>query len=249
MRKTLVFYKGRAPHGQKSDWIMHEYRLDEHHDYSNVYIGELVQCQEDGWVVCRVFKKKNYHKVLDYSPMIGTLSESDGLDQILQCMGRTCKRESSERKQDNMVMEKTNGNGYLNCLLPIDITNGSVHVHDDGDDKKSQSCKQQTADAIPHDWATLDRLVASHLNGQTDGFKQLTYFDDMMNFNEPQLTASRLIINNHNPLYYTTTSGTTGGLISCNDDDEDDENHNGDLDLWGTLTAGYCSQSGSDHLD
>ncbi|KAM3320418.1 NAC domain-containing protein 76 isoform X1 [Capsicum chacoense] len=53
MRKTLVFYTGRAPHGQKTDWIMHEYRLDDN-------TAEVEPLQEDGWVVCRVFKKKNY---------------------------------------------------------------------------------------------------------------------------------------------------------------------------------------------
>lgn len=27
LRKTLVFYNGRALHGERSDWVMHEYRL------------------------------------------------------------------------------------------------------------------------------------------------------------------------------------------------------------------------------
>ncbi|KAJ4952707.1 hypothetical protein NE237_029539 [Protea cynaroides] len=56
MRKTLVFYRGRAPHGQKTDWIIHEYRLEDIDDPQGNPI-------EDGWVVCRVFKKKNLFKV------------------------------------------------------------------------------------------------------------------------------------------------------------------------------------------
>nr|ACG30767.1 ANAC030 [Zea mays] len=54
MRKTLVFYRGRAPNGRKTDWIIHEYRLQS---------NEHAPAQEEGWVVCRAFHKPmpNHH--------------------------------------------------------------------------------------------------------------------------------------------------------------------------------------------
>ncbi|XP_037478644.1 protein CUP-SHAPED COTYLEDON 1-like [Triticum dicoccoides] len=47
MRKTLVFYQGRAPNGSKTSWVMHELRLDSPH----------LPPRED-WVLCRVFQKQ-----------------------------------------------------------------------------------------------------------------------------------------------------------------------------------------------
>ncbi|XP_062198900.1 NAC domain-containing protein 92-like [Phragmites australis] len=48
MKKTLVFYKGRAPRGEKTNWVIHEYRM---------YSKSAPKSNKDEWVVCRVFAK------------------------------------------------------------------------------------------------------------------------------------------------------------------------------------------------
>ncbi|GLJ46706.1 hypothetical protein SUGI_0984620 [Cryptomeria japonica] len=50
VRKTLSFYKGRPPSGEKTEWIMHEYHLDE----KEFKIGAGLQ---NAFVLCHVLKK------------------------------------------------------------------------------------------------------------------------------------------------------------------------------------------------
>ncbi|XP_040941133.1 NAC domain-containing protein 86 isoform X2 [Gossypium hirsutum] len=51
MKKTLVYYRGRAPHGIRTNWVMHEYRLL--HSASPTAPSSL----KDSYSLCRIFKK------------------------------------------------------------------------------------------------------------------------------------------------------------------------------------------------
>ncbi|KGN64016.1 NAC domain-containing protein 100 [Cucumis sativus] len=60
MKKTLVFYRGRAPKGEKSNWVMHEFRLE-----GKASVINLPNTAKNEWVISRVFQKscggKNVH--------------------------------------------------------------------------------------------------------------------------------------------------------------------------------------------
>ncbi|TKY64727.1 NAC domain-containing protein 83 [Spatholobus suberectus] len=55
MKKTLVFYRGKPPHGSRTDWIMHEYRLLNAATCSQ---SPSPVVPMENWVLCRIFLKR-----------------------------------------------------------------------------------------------------------------------------------------------------------------------------------------------
>ncbi|KAI9174895.1 hypothetical protein LWI28_024280 [Acer negundo] len=113
MRKTLVFYKGRAPNGQKSDWIMHEYRLE---------TNENGTPQAKGWAVCRVFKKRmptmrkmgDYESPCWYDDQVSFMADIDSPRRIPQPytsyhLHYPCKQELDRLQYNINIMSHPHG--------------------------------------------------------------------------------------------------------------------------------------------
>ncbi|KAG8662200.1 NAC domain-containing protein 7 isoform X2 [Manihot esculenta] len=203
MRKTLVFYKGRAPNGQKSDWIMHEYRLE---------TNENGTPQEEGWVVCRVFKKKmptirkvgEYESPCWYDEQVCFMPEMDSPRRITQPYASylhhyPCKQEF-ETLQYNMPHDplllqlpqlespkvpQSAASANCNSRLPYggyDTNNGSTlqsstltqdEQHHQNLSSLYHNNGEQAVDQVT-DWRVLDKFVAYQLSHE-DSSKEVSY--------------------------------------------------------------------------
>ena len=191
--------------------------------------------QEEGWVVCRIFKKKNHLKTLDSPLASSSISgesrrsshmfdscEEGVLEQILQQMGRTCKEENDvnnfnnntnnirfARPFDAPMMHNNNG-GYHERFMKLPSLESPKSTHHSGyqpmipdmvTDNEGSFTTDPVCGSDPNpthlvhqmeppslaggsagggglitNWAALDRLVASQLNGQTETSRQFSCF-------------------------------------------------------------------------
>ncbi|XP_058088681.1 NAC domain-containing protein 92-like [Magnolia sinica] len=122
MKKTLVFYMGRAPKGEKSNWVMHEYRLHNKLAYRTA---------KEEWVVCRVFQKSSTGKKppplmessnelgeIDMPDLSTLISPSVSLNAISNATG------SSNNHNNNNGSNSNNNHNNNNMDINMDVNWG-----------------------------------------------------------------------------------------------------------------------------
>ncbi|GJX27679.1 NAC domain-containing protein 37-like protein [Tanacetum coccineum] len=181
MRKTLVFYKGRAPNGQKTDWIMHEYRLESE---------ENGPPQEEGWVVCRAFKKRSTgqtrtterweSKYINIESNHVTSARDDYIttppSSFLATQSFMCKQELEGADSLNFV----NVDQFIQLphlespsLLSKKRSISSIYEHDQEYNKNKGRITNESdtsninVDEV-RDWRALDKFVASQLSHEEE---------------------------------------------------------------------------------
>ncbi|XP_017255861.1 NAC domain-containing protein 92 [Daucus carota subsp. sativus] len=98
MKKTLVFYKGRAPKGEKLDWVMHEFRLE-----GNLSSYNLPKLAKDEWVVCRVIHRNTAAALVKPSSMLDLTRMNSFVDSLLDSPSLPPLIDSPFRKDEKPI--------------------------------------------------------------------------------------------------------------------------------------------------
>ncbi|XP_044446166.1 NAC domain-containing protein 92-like [Triticum aestivum] len=128
MKKTLVFHTGRAPGGTRTDWVMHEYRLQ----------GQRNHHIQDAYALCRVFKKNTVAPLIDLSSDADTYEDPmqsvpGGVDTDKDLMEHVSDGADSHKDPKHYVLGGIESDKYLiqSVLRGIGTHNDPILVESD----------------------------------------------------------------------------------------------------------------------
>ncbi|XP_002270334.1 protein FEZ [Vitis vinifera] len=114
LKKSLVFYKGRAAKGIKTDWMMHEFRLP---SLTNSAPPKRLMDKSvpanDSWAICRIFKKTNSmaQRALSHS-WVSPLPETTTSD----ILGQFARNADHQFSSENMSLAAKPSSGFHFCF-------------------------------------------------------------------------------------------------------------------------------------
>ncbi|XP_073146766.1 uncharacterized protein [Henckelia pumila] len=171
LKKTLVFYSGKAPKGIRTTWIMNEYRLPQH---------ETERLQKAEISLCRVYKRagaENHSCRARSLPTKGLLSSARASKSAQKTNGKTSKRSSPSSSSTDIGTSlahdlkpncfSTNINSFLPINSTITLHNSSEHDRIILHQSRSQDCTAifaagSSSHSTDHDLHKLVNVYSSH---------------------------------------------------------------------------------------
>ncbi|TKY65162.1 CCR4-NOT transcription complex subunit 7/8 [Spatholobus suberectus] len=188
MKKTLVFYKGRAPKGEKTSWVMHEYRLEGKHNQPKPGMSE--------WVICRVFEKSPCGKKM-HVPKCGRFNNSFGEEPSSPASLLPPLMESSPYNSETRTTA-----GELSQVTCFSDPNQveDQNIHDDIVDSMETPILDFSTSSRPDDASTLAKATLSVSNQSTQIAHQIgnSQYPDYCYVPQEQ-SMLRMLMENHGP--------------------------------------------------
>nr|XP_011463074.1 PREDICTED: LOW QUALITY PROTEIN: transcription factor JUNGBRUNNEN 1 [Fragaria vesca subsp. vesca] len=131
LKKSLVFYKGRAAKGVKTDWMMHEFRLPSLTDSSVVlpskrsFMDKIAIPANDSWAICRIFKKTNtsaHQRAISHHSWVSqTLPEPNTFqDHVLGSSRLRAQTTNTTQYSGNIDTQQISTSTTTSTLSPVD---------------------------------------------------------------------------------------------------------------------------------
>ncbi|XP_071742448.1 putative NAC domain-containing protein 94 [Rutidosis leptorrhynchoides] len=176
LKKSLVFYKGRAAKGIKTDWMMHEFRLPsltDHTPPTKRFLDKTIPAN-DSWAICRIFKKASS------TAHQKTLSHSSWVSPILP-------RSQDSASDHNKILTQQHCLSNINDLQHSSITNFSANIINDHNNISLY--KSFNMDPTPPPLTTVNNKPPQNSISSSENLDYSTTYPFL--FHEPNYTSSK----------------------------------------------------------
>ncbi|KAL3843327.1 hypothetical protein ACJIZ3_000730 [Penstemon smallii] len=118
LKKTLVFYEGRAPRGTKTDWVMNEYRLPTN-------TPPAAEDSKDIIVLCKIYRKATSMKVLEQRAAMEEeiKKQSEIIIDVSKNINNNEDKDSSSTSSSSSSSSIIINNNNNKLMLPHEIGN------------------------------------------------------------------------------------------------------------------------------